>query len=418
MSKIISLPQLAWQNPGRMDLPIPEEWNVRVCRMTGHDSQSMTASQIQAAIQAPIAIPALPVLATDKKRAVIIFDDMSRATRTDVIVTCLLEELAAAGIADENIIFMGATGCHSPMNRTDFVKKLGEAVVRRFPVFSHNAFGNCRNLGRSAAGLEIEANAEVMACDLKIAIGSVVPHNAAGFGGGAKIILPGICSFGTNAAFHQFEKVFRANHPLTPENRKEIEGNATRGLMEEAMDRVGLDFMVNTLMNSLGETVAVYAGAPKAVFARAVREAARHYSTIASNDNDIVIANSYAKVNEPEVGLSVAFASVKNGGGDIVLICHAPEGHIAHYLFGPWGLNPTPSQTRINIPARVNHIYVWNNYPELSFTQYFKQPEKVIILADWEAVLQRLSESAVPHPQVAVYPNADIEYLVQPQELN
>jgi nickel-dependent lactate racemase len=78
------------------------------------------------------------------------------------------------------------------------VKKLGEEVVSRYRVYNHNAFGNCTYVGTTATyKTKVYINEEYMKCDLKIVIGSCVPHGVAGFGGGAKMIMPGLASFDT-----------------------------------------------------------------------------------------------------------------------------------------------------------------------------------------------------------------------------
>jgi nickel-dependent lactate racemase len=83
---------------------------------------------------------------------VIIFDDIQRVTRVSKIVPFVLEELAEAGISDNAIRFICANGCHAAMDRSDMAKKLGEDVLRRFPVYNHNAFGNCVDAGVTSPG--------------------------------------------------------------------------------------------------------------------------------------------------------------------------------------------------------------------------------------------------------------------------
>jgi nickel-dependent lactate racemase len=155
-------------------------------------------------------------------------------------------------------------------------------------------------------GIDILANAEVMSCDLKIAIGSVVPHHAAGFSGGAKIILPGVCSFETNQAFHRYAMEFHRQNPQIPVGNCIIENNALRLNMAEAARLVGLDIKIDTLMNSRCETVAVYAGKPEIEFEAAVQAARSHYLSSVAADCDISIANTFAKVGEFECGLGIA----------------------------------------------------------------------------------------------------------------
>ena len=109
-----------------------------------------------------------------------------------------------AGIGDGQIRFVCALGSHGALTRPDFVKKLGEEVVSRFPVFNHNLVGNCTLVGTTSLGTELYINSEVVGCDYKIAIGSRASRSA-GFGGGAKIILPGVASFETIRAMHRMK---------------------------------------------------------------------------------------------------------------------------------------------------------------------------------------------------------------------
>jgi lactate racemase len=406
----LKLPQLAWYGAAELELSLPADWQIEMCRMAGHARRALNPGQIRDAVLRPIGSPRIRDLAKNKNQVVIIFDDMSRATRAAGIVPVVLEELGKAGIADSNIRFVGASGNHIAMDRLDFARKLGEETLRRFPVYSHNPFGHCVLTGQTSFGTEIWANAEVMRCDLKIAVGSVVPHGAAGFGGGTKIVLPGICSFGTIVAFHQFEVQCYQNKSRIPPIRGSAQANSPRSCMDEAARLVGLDFIINTLMNSQGDTVAAYCGGPEEAFRNAVKDASEHYLTPFSGDNDIVIANTYAKANEFEGGVSLAFPSLKKEGGAIVLIGNAPDGHIPHYLFGPWGTQPHAHQTQINIGSNVNELIIFSEYPDLTVGGYFKQREKVKIISRWTDVLDLLSKLFPGKAKVAVYPNADIQY--------
>ena len=188
---IVKVPQLAWYGTKELELPLPDSWQVEVCNMAGYNRPAMKPDQIKASISNPIGMPPIRELAKGKKEVVIIFDDMTRVTRVAEIVPFVLEELAEAGIPDDRIRFIIALGAHGAVNRLDFVKKLGEETVARFTVYNHDAFVNSTYVGTTTnCGTKVYVNEEVMKCDLKIAIGSVVPHPMGGFGGGGKIILP------------------------------------------------------------------------------------------------------------------------------------------------------------------------------------------------------------------------------------
>jgi len=208
LSNKITLPQLAWHGVKEFKVTLPESWEVEVCNMAGYNRPHLKPAGIKKAIANPIGIPPLQEYARGKKEVVILFDDMARVTRVAEMVPHVLEELAAAGISEKKIRFICACGCHGAMNRADFVKKLGEDVLKRFPVYNHNPFGNCTSVGKTKTyGTDVEVNEEVMSCDFKIAVGMVAPHPMSGFGGGGKIILPGVCSF--KSIQHNHELCFR-----------------------------------------------------------------------------------------------------------------------------------------------------------------------------------------------------------------
>lgn len=77
-------------------------------------------------INSPVDSPPLRDLARGKTSAVIIFDDMTRPTRTYEIAPIVVEELLAGGINEEEITFVCALGTHGALTQNEFRKKLGK----------------------------------------------------------------------------------------------------------------------------------------------------------------------------------------------------------------------------------------------------------------------------------------------------
>jgi nickel-dependent lactate racemase len=406
LTKNITLPQLAWHGVKKLELSLPAGWQVEVSNMAGYDRPRLKPAQIKKAIGCPIGMVPLREYARGKKEVVVIFDDMARVTRVAEIIPHVLAELAVAGIKDSQIRFIAACGCH------DFAKKLGEGVMARFPVYNHNPFDNCVYAGTTARGTRVSINAEVMKCDLKIGIGSIVPHIMAGFGGGGKILLPGVAAYATIAALHALPvSSGESGFNDTVSGMGVLENNPRRRDIDEVAALVGLDMKIDAVVNMWGETVAIYAGAPAPAYAAALSEAKKHYLTPLAEDKDIVIANTFAKASEASSGLLIAFPSVSRRGGDIVLIANAPEGQVTHYLMGFFGNSLGGQlQLRMKPPPQVNRVIIFSEYPELSSKYYLEDPEKVALLDDWDDVLDLLKKSHVPGAKVAVYPNADIQY--------
>jgi len=410
---IIRLPQLAWYGTKELRLPMPEGWRVEVYNMAGYNRPTMKPDEIKAAVTKLIGSPPIKELARGKSEVVILFDDMTRVTRTAEIVPFILEELAEAGIPDSRIQFICATGAHMAWDRLSFAKKLGESIIARFPVYNHNPFHNCTYVGTTSYGTKMYVNAEVMKCDLKIAIGLVVPHPETGFGGGGKIILPGVSSVEAIEHFHRVKAEFKKKDP-----GKQISGmgvfddNPLRLNVEEAVALVGLDVKIDCLINMWGETVAIFAGAPKPAYEAAIGEAKAHYLTPKAKGESIVIVNTFTKANEAiMLGLDAAFGAIGAEGGDVVLIANAPDGQVVHYLMGPFGKTIGGKlQLRARIPRRVNHVIFYTEYPEAAGRGYFEESDKVLFMDSWDDVVQALQGFHGASAEVAVFPNAEIQY--------
>jgi lactate racemase len=408
MNNKFTLPQLAWHGVKGMDIVLPEKWQAQAYNMAGFSKPRLTPAQIKKAVASPLGMPPLREYARAKKQVAILFDDLARVTRAAEIVPHVLAELAAAGIGDTQVRFICASGCHGALNRNDFVKKLGGEVLKRFPVYNHNPFDSCVYVGTTTSGTKISLNAEVMQCDLKIGIGSIVPHIMAGFGGGSKIILPGVAAYETALALHAPRQ---GNFSNTVTGMGALADNPRRKDIDEAARIAGLDMKIDALVNMWGETVEIFAGAPQEEYTAALAAARKHYLTPPAQDMDIAIANSFAKASEAVSGLMIAFASIKPNGGDVVLIANAPDGQASHYLMGPFG-NTTAGKLplRIKIPANVNRLIILNEYPEIASGRYLEDGGKVTMVEKWADVIALLQKDHGPGTKAAIYPNADIQY--------
>ena len=409
---IVKLPQLAWYDAKEQEFHLPDHWQIEMCNMTGADKALLKPADIQTALAEPIGTKPLRELAKGKKEIVILFDDMSRVTRTHQIASFVLRELAEAGIEDKQIRFVCALGCHAALTRLDFAKKLGEAILARFPVYNHNPFGKCVPVGKTKTyQTEVFVNEEVMQCDLKIAIGGVVPHPMSGFGGGGKIILPGVTSFATTENNHRstYQAMFSQRGKL---GQGIFDENTMRFDVEEAAELAGLDFLINVLFNRSGDSVGIFAGDLKPAYAAAVKTSKAHYLTPRVQDKDIAIANSFIKGNEAFIGLSIAYSAIGKKGGDVVLIANEPSGQVVHYLLGPFGENSFgPLHQRSGIPPNIKRVIIFTEYPDLAGRGWYAKSDKIVFLNRWNDVLKVLEDDYPASASVAVFPNSEIQYV-------
>jgi nickel-dependent lactate racemase len=412
-TKAVAVHKQMWYEEGELQLTFPESWEVVPCLMNGHDALQITPEKIRAAFDNSIGSPKLRGLARGKNEVAIIFDDISRPTRVADLAPYVLEELEAAGIPDGAIRFICATGAHGAHTFQDFQKKLGKEIMDRFPVYNHNAYENCMYVGETSRGTKLSVNSEVMSCGLKIGIGSVIPHAQTGFGGGGKIILPGIASMDSIEAFHLLEikaKEAGQGNIVGPGNYAE---NPMVQDFNEAAKMVGLDFKIDTIINGRGEPCAIFMGEPQTEYYKAVQFAVPHYATKAVPGADVVVVNSYSKGNEAIVGLLIGIPMLIGKGGDLVLIMDCPAGQVVHYLLGSFGKSRRGrlfSAVNFQLPWLKRFVVLSPQF-EKSMTDWLAIPDTIWVKS-WPEVMDILKQDFPGGAKAAVIPDGTIQYLL------
>ena len=410
-TRIISVPKQMWFEEGERELEFPESWEVIPCLMKGHNAPPITPAKIRTALIKPIGTLPLRQLAQRKNEVVIIFDDLTRPTKVAELAPFVIEELEAAGIPDSAIRFVCALASHGPLSRQSFQKKLGDKILNRFPVYNHNVYENCKHVGNTSRGTKVSINAEVMNCDLKIGIGSILPHSNAGYGGGAKIILPGVAYIDTIEANHLLAKRAQESGEPRLSGMGNYEENPERLDIEEAVRMIGTVFKLDTIVNGRGQPCALFAGDIHAAFREGVKFAEQHYVTEPPSGIDVTVVNTYCKGSEAIIGLLPGIRLLADKGGDLVLIIDCPAGQVVHYLRGSFGksiggrlFNPITT----SLPW-IRRLIILSRYFEKSLTDWLAVPD-IIWVKTWDEVMAILTQDFPNGAKVAVIPDGTIQY--------
>lgn len=412
----VSVPQRAWFGDSELKLWFPDEWDVSVQIMQGQGKRAINKEEIIHSLRKPLGTKPLSKLAEGKREAVIIFDDMTRPTKVYEIAPYVLKELEKAGLKNDNVRFICANGSHGTFDKEDCTKKLGADIIENYPVFNHNPYANLAYTGRTKYGTPLEVNAEVMACDLKIGIGCILPHPQFGYGGGAKIVLPGISGIRSICYNHgdlggfSTAQAHRQVHPSCEMAYGRVnEENLLRLDAEEAAKMVGLDLIVNVLVDFRRNSTDIFAGDVIEAQREGVEVAAEHYRTPTVPEADIVISNAYSKASEAAIA-SWPVATLRNGG-DFVLIVDAPMGQIAHYVHGRWGtkLYGDLYLSHPNILDGAGRIILCSEHFERQPWLELVPREKMVRVKTWKEVVEELKNKHGKRARVAVYPDATIQ---------
>jgi nickel-dependent lactate racemase len=405
----VTVPDLLWYGNQPAELAFPDRWEVEVLEPPGFKKQALSAEGISRAFAESIGSPTLDELARDAREVVIVFDDMTRPTPVKTVLPWVLEALREAGVPDANIRFIPALGMHGAMHNIDFRKKLGDDVVERYPIYNHNPYENCEYLGESPSGIPVYINREFMSCDLKIAIGCITPHVHVGFGGGGKIILPGISGVQTIKAYHR-DVALRGPETM---GLGKTDDNVMYKEIADVARMSGLQVKIDALINDRGEISDLFVGDPIAEYAVGMEVAREHYGTRPAPGRDIVIANAYAKYNEMGICMLMSMLSVNFARGVIVLVVNSPEGQVCHYLIRSFGKEYGGDYyMRMGPPPEGLKVIVCSRYPDKTMCDLFAPAECVAMARDWDQTLALLEEEFPGEASVAVIPDGTMQYFL------
>jgi hypothetical protein len=228
-----------------------------------------------------------------------------------------------------------------------------------------------------------------------------MPHFGYGFGGGAKMILPGIAGI---------DSIWR-NHILNKGvGPGKVQDNARRLDSEEAARKVNLDFVVNAIINQHRNVVDLVCGDLVDAHREGVNRGRKHYVTPIVREADISIGNGYPMANEGYKAYHISVESVKNDG-DLVFLLFNPEGSRIHYYNGRFGkdyggLGWKPD-IYIQKPWKMSRIFVVS--PEMMKADKEYYGEGSIWIKSWKKARTLLEKSNNFDTKVALYPYAAMQ---------
>jgi lactate racemase len=393
-------------------IDFPEAWDVQVQDMAGHSLPVLTADQIASQCNEPIGTKSLRELAEGKKTVAISFDDLTRTTPAFAVTPWVVAELAKAGIKDENILFIGSFGTHRAMTQEEVGRKLGPQIAKKYAWLNHDVMDNVKEVGTTTRNNKILLNQTFLASDLKICISGIKVHQDAGYGGGAKAILPGLAHLSTVEYNHT--KILTKVNTTGPVR---IFKNDMRLDMIEAAKMAKVDYTVQIMYNDRLRPTHIWAGDIVDAHHAGVRVAAKTYCTPTVKDADIVVANGYPQNAQAFHGALWVNYSVREGGTGVVIVQHPlgidPVHYLNNRLAGIKGATQFDlTQRRMSGAGRHQksaNTIIYSQYLTRNMMNNYKTG--TFFFDKWSDVVAKLREL---HPgdstKVAVYPYAGMQH--------
>ena len=313
-----------------LEIAIPNQWLGVVANPQDVSAAADPQALLRASLRNPLGSPPLRELVKPGMRTALIVDDFTRKTPVDQILPLLLEELHRAGLSQDNICIVLALGTHRPMTEAEVRAKLGLEAMRGYKIVNVPASDRDQlvYLGGSERGIPGWVSRFVAEADLRIGVGMITPHLEAGFTGGAKIILPGVCGEATVDAFHQASAFIRENQ------LGNIRAPLRNDLEQFVAQVVPLHFIVNLILTLQGEIFQCVAGDVIEAHRAGVEYARQVYGVRLDRRYPVVLANAYPYDQDLWQSVKGIFCGdlLVEDGGTLIVLTAAQEGNSSYPL--------------------------------------------------------------------------------------
>ena len=329
---------------------------------------------VEKALENPIGTGAIYEIVKEKKpqKVVLVVNDVTRPTPYKYMLPPLMKELEGAGLKDDQITLMVATGIHRANTDQENRQTLTSEIVDRYRVVSHNPDENLVSLGKMSDGTELSINREVAEADMVITTGLIGLHYFAGYSGGRKSILPGVAA----------RELITANHAMMTDPRAatgSYKENPVHWIMLEAARMAGVDFILNVVTNADKEIVSVVAGDVEEAWLEGVRFCEETSVVKLAQQADVVIAG--AGGHPKDINLYQAQKALENAasavrpGGTIILVSKCGEGY-GEDVFEKWIKEAKVLQ---DIFDRFDRHFILGGHKAFAIARVLKEKDVILV---------------------------------------
>lgn len=271
-------------------------------------------------------------LARSRGHIALIIPDRTRPLPLPTLLPPLLDALDAQGIAMRRVVIVPASGIHRPMGRAELASWIGEDAARSTSMLApHDCDAPCRRVGTTSDGISVAVHPAVATAAALLVVGRIVFHYLAGFGGGRKMLVPGVASRGTVLAVHARCLAERAGAGRHPRARAGVlDGNPVNEAALGAALCLPPAIALHITLAASGALESIEAGDLLDDHRRACRRFAAHAQVLveAPFDGAIVATGSRAASRDLVQAHKAldAVAPIVRDGGVVLLVARCEDG--------------------------------------------------------------------------------------------
>lgn len=313
------------------EVNVPDKSLLGVLTPNSVKHELMGEAEVLRALEEPIGTPRLRDIVKPGEKIAVVTSDITRPMPTYTVMPVLLAELYSAGISPEDITLVFALGSHRCHTEEEKKHLAGEKAFNEIKCIDGDV-NDCVHIGVTQHGTPVDIVRDVAEADRRICLGNIEYHYFAGYSGGAKAIMPGVSTC----------EAIQTNHSMMVDERSHagnVIDNPVRKDIEEAASMVGVDFILNVVLDEHKKIVKAVAGD----VTKAHREGCAFLDTMYTKSiperADIVIVSQGGapkdlNLYQTQKALDNAKHAVKDGG-TIILMGSCKEG-LGNKTFEEW----------------------------------------------------------------------------------
>jgi len=286
----------------------------------------------------PATIPTGPV--------VIVVADKTRLCGYPLVLPWLVELLGKHGVARDRIVFLIAYGNHRPQSVAESLAAYGP-IYCDFPFIHHCSTdpGVFVDLGKTSRGTPVRVRKELLTAGLILTLGAISHHYFAGFGGGRKLLFPGL---GEQKAIACNHRLFLDSHRRTLAagcRPGQLADNPLAADLAEVNGRLPPYLSIHGLLDSNGQVAAFRFGRNYNDFLQVCHEHDQHYRADRAGQFDLVLASAggYPK----DINMIQAHKAIDNAAafvrdqGTLIVLAECADGigsttFLPYFELGGW----------------------------------------------------------------------------------
>ena len=336
--------------------------------------------EIARALAQPVGTPRLRDLAAGKRSAAVVISDVTRPCPSYKFLPALLDELQ--GIGDANIVVLCALGSHRAHTEDERRRLVGDEVFGRVRVLDLDE-DDCVHVGVTRAGTPLEVYRPYLDAELRVCTGNIEFHYFAGYSGGAKAVMPGICA----------RSAIQPNHSrmLHPQARAGIlEGNPVREDIDEGGGIVGIDFILNVILDEKKHILSAVAGHYLEAHREGVRRFDELFDITIPAAADVVVASPGG--HPKDLNLYQAQKTLDNvrpavrAGGTIILAARCGEG-FGSQVFESWMMDMSDPRLLIE---RIQQEFVLGGHKAAAIADLLLSSQVYLVSSFPDDVVRRM----------------------------